>query len=180
MTRSLDSFRFFAFLAVFLFHAGWLALRREALPGWSPWAGLGAVLGLGLLSGMPAGFPAWTSLGYPPFMGQAGQSVWGYSALVSTYGLVLHALRRGAFLPRLFALAPLQYLGKISYGLYVFHYPLMAMTNRACGHSAPGPGRILLMLALTIAVSAASYEWFEKRFLALKDRWFPTRSGAQS
>jgi peptidoglycan/LPS O-acetylase OafA/YrhL len=157
---------------------GWLALRREALPEWSPWAGIAAVIGLGWLSGVPAGFPAWTSLGYPPFMIQAGQALWGYSALAVACGLILHALRRGAFLPRLFALAPLQYLGKISYGLYVFHYPVMSLVNRAFGHSEPGPARVTGMLLLTIAISAASYELYEKRFLALKDRWFPTNATA--
>jgi peptidoglycan/LPS O-acetylase OafA/YrhL len=153
---------------------GWLALRHEALPRWSPWAGVGAVVALGLLSGLPAGFPAWTSLGYPPFMGQAGQAIWGYSLLALACGLVLHALRRGVFLPRLFALAPLQYLGKVSYGLYVFHYPVMSLTNRAFGHSQPDPARVGLMLGLTVFLSAASYELYEKRFLARKDRWFPT------
>ena len=155
---------------------GLLALRREPLPLWAPWLAAALALGAGVASGLEWGIPNVTALGYPPFMSGAGQAVWGYSLFALAFGLALHALRRGALLPRLFALRSLQYLGRISYGLYVFHYPVMAAVNRACGHTAPGPVRHLLMLAVTVAVSAASYEWFEKRFLRLKDRWFPTLS----
>jgi peptidoglycan/LPS O-acetylase OafA/YrhL len=52
------------------------------------------------------------------------------------------------------------YLGKISYGLYVFHAAAIRV--------APSP---LLALPLTIAIAALSYRYLEAPFLRLKDRF---------
>jgi peptidoglycan/LPS O-acetylase OafA/YrhL len=68
----------------------------------------------------------------------------------------------------------LRYLGKISYGLYVYH-----MTGiRASGLLLPGRWgiagmgiRATLALLLTIAISAISYRFFEAPFLNLKGRF---------
>ena len=64
------------------------------------------------------------------------------------------------------------YLGKISYGLYVFHVPC-----RDTAHWLLGGIRHALLLqpllemALTILVAAFSYRYFEKPFLRLKARF---------
>jgi peptidoglycan/LPS O-acetylase OafA/YrhL len=52
------------------------------------------------------------------------------------------------------------YLGRISYGLYVFHAAAIRV--------APAP---ILALPLTIAVAALSYRYLESPFLRLKDRF---------
>jgi peptidoglycan/LPS O-acetylase OafA/YrhL len=68
----------------------------------------------------------------------------------------------------------LEYLGKISYGLYVYHVMclIIAGTLLPGGH---GPiryaGRIILAFAMTIAISAVSYAVLEKPFLRLKRRF---------
>lgn len=68
----------------------------------------------------------------------------------------------------------LQYLGKISYGLYVYHMACVLVTDRFYTGT---PGllhatlRIIIVFALTIAVSAASYAIIEKPFLNLKRRF---------
>ncbi|MBZ5633611.1 MAG: acyltransferase [Acidobacteriia bacterium] len=52
------------------------------------------------------------------------------------------------------------YLGKISYGLYVFHVAVIRIT--------PSP---ILALPLTIGIAALSYRYLESPFLRLKDRF---------
>lgn len=61
---------------------------------------------------------------------------------------------------------PLIYLGKISYGLYVFHIPVMFFVyHHTSERDLP---RTLAALAITIGVAATSYRFFESPFLRLK------------
>jgi peptidoglycan/LPS O-acetylase OafA/YrhL len=68
----------------------------------------------------------------------------------------------------------LEYLGKISYGLYVYHTACIWITDRFL-HIRNGPVhmcmREIAALALTVAVSALSYALIEKPFLNLKRRF---------
>jgi peptidoglycan/LPS O-acetylase OafA/YrhL len=68
----------------------------------------------------------------------------------------------------------LQYLGKISYGLYVYHLTCIRITDRMLnfrwGVVGIG-GRGLVALCMTIVVSAASYRFLETPFLKLKHRF---------
>jgi peptidoglycan/LPS O-acetylase OafA/YrhL len=59
------------------------------------------------------------------------------------------------------------YLGRISYGLYVFHGAalVVAMTM------LPALAAPVAALAATLALAAASYRWFESPFLRLKRRF---------
>jgi peptidoglycan/LPS O-acetylase OafA/YrhL len=71
-------------------------------------------------------------------------------------------------------LPALQYLGKISYGMYVYHLMCIWMADRLLEglsgvlHSLV---REVLALAMTIGIAAASYVLIEKRFLDLKRRF---------
>jgi peptidoglycan/LPS O-acetylase OafA/YrhL len=90
---------------------------------------------------------------------------------------VLAAIGAGGWMynPRLI------YLGRISYGLYVYHGALIMMTI-ALFAWAPGWLQWLvcptLSLGATLAISAASYRWFETPFLRLKARYQYIRSAA--
>ncbi len=67
---------------------------------------------------------------------------------------------------------PLIYLGKISYGLYVFHVPCREVARWLVGgirHEMVF--QPLLQMALTILVASLSYKYFEKPFLRLKERF---------
>lgn len=73
---------------------------------------------------------------------------------------------------------PLTYLGKISYGLYVYHklgiFIAYRITNQfmepAQALAYPATG-LLLSFLITIIISIISYEAFEKIFLRMKDRF---------
>jgi peptidoglycan/LPS O-acetylase OafA/YrhL len=72
------------------------------------------------------------------------------------------------------ALLPRQliYLGKISYGLYVFHAPCREVAGWMLSGITHGQWfRPLLEVALTLPVAALSYRYFEKPFLRLKARF---------
>jgi peptidoglycan/LPS O-acetylase OafA/YrhL len=68
-----------------------------------------------------------------------------------------------------------RYLGKISYGLYVFHLVAIEMAekiaHRLWSGGPPWVGVAALALAITIAVAAASYQLLERPFLRLKRRF---------
>ncbi len=70
---------------------------------------------------------------------------------------------------------PLVYSGRISYGLYVFHIPAIALvTSRVPMAWMAAP----LSLAVAYGLAAISYRYFETPFLLLKRRFelIPTRA----
>lgn len=71
---------------------------------------------------------------------------------------------------------PLLYLGKISYGLYVFHGLVLVSTRHIIGHRLPPVFLLGIQLGLTILLAAISYQCFERRFLAIKKRFEVVRT----
>ncbi len=68
----------------------------------------------------------------------------------------------------------LQYLGKISYGLYVYHVMCVWAADYVLARYSGVLHSVLrevLSLALAIGVAAASYALIERRFLELKQRF---------
>ncbi len=72
---------------------------------------------------------------------------------------------------------PLIYLGKISYGLYVFHMFILVMVkhfNDRFVHLSPAQQIWLnwsMTVVIAIPVAYLSYEYFEKPFLRIKERY---------
>lgn len=105
----------------------------------------------------------------------------GFTAIpVVVGGILARALEPGP-LARLFSVRPLRFLGKYSYGLYVYHYLFFTVASLflpACvgaAHSAA----LGFLLCVTIwiggstGIAVLSYELFESRILALKERLAP-------
>lgn len=83
-------------------------------------------------------------------------------------------------MPRRWLPRKLIYLGRISYGLYVFHLGILLFAyNHAPKNVNPWLEMVVMdtsVLAVTIAISMASYRYFEKPFLVLKERFEFVRS----
>ena len=75
---------------------------------------------------------------------------------------------------------PLVELGKISYGLYVYHVLALSLLGRALGGKSGTTLRFLVYwwggLLLTIALASVSYRWLEIPFLRLKKRFTVVKS----
>lgn len=65
----------------------------------------------------------------------------------------------------------LVYLGRISYGLYVFHVPILLFTARWIGSSRAWPLCLVCAMGITGTAAAISYRWLESPFLRLKRRF---------
>jgi len=96
-------------------------------------------------------------------------------------GVILLAIGDSGLFRAILGARPLTFVGKYSYGLYVFHSPLMrffdvCFPRVAIGHALGSPlagvgVSVLLSIAATLVVAIASYELYEKRFLRLKGRF---------
>jgi peptidoglycan/LPS O-acetylase OafA/YrhL len=85
-----------------------------------------------------------------------------------------------AFCGSSFASQPLVYLGKISYGLYVYHVLALSLVGHTLGDKAGTPARFLIYwcggFLLTIVLASASYHWLETPFLRLKEKFATVKS----
>jgi peptidoglycan/LPS O-acetylase OafA/YrhL len=87
----------------------------------------------------------------------------------------------GGTFGRLLRLRPLTYVGRISYGMYVFH-PLvikavaLASPHAGIRYTQRGFASFAVITVLTIAVAAASWHFFERPINSLKGRRFGYRA----
>lgn len=171
------------------------ALARDLLPPASMDAlGCGALLAVRRASG--ADVPQWMRRGWPVFTAVfllvvwsdpgPANSAWEWPRWVLVQVLPLVPLTAivaacsaglGGRLGRLAELPPLLGLGRISYGVYLYHPILLAYAVKAqpwipLNVSEQGPGRFLVAGAATLVAAALSWAFFEKPLNGLK-RYFP-------
>ena len=104
------------------------------------------------------------------------QSTFGYTAMALASGTLLAAifLRPECWIGRILATRPLVAIGRISYGIYLFHAPLLVAIEGRMGFYADyiQARRYLPVLAAvslaSVAAAALHYRLVERRFLAMR------------
>ena len=104
-------------------------------------------------------------------------TIFGYSTIAVCFGLLLNSLieKRNRLTTFLFESSPLKSLGKISYGVYIYHWPIFVFFKIFVAERILKMGMlenlIISIAATTLAVlvSIMSYQLFEKKILALRD-----------
>ncbi|TQV88915.1 acyltransferase family protein [Aliikangiella coralliicola] len=112
-----------------------------------------------------------TALGFKPFMSDSYKYIWGFSLFSILFACLLVKIKNREVLPQILEHKVLVYLGSISYGLYVYHFPIMYFLKHEL-QSIPGMVNLGLIFFISILVASLSYELLEKRFLAKKDILF--------
>ncbi|MEO6002628.1 MAG: acyltransferase [Opitutus sp.] len=108
---------------------------------------------------------------YSPWMGWIGYVLVAAAAALVVADLVVG---RHSLLARPLGLGFMVFVGRISYGLYLFHLPVFYMVEKLMP-TASLPVRLGVKLVMSLAIAAMSYRWVERRFLQLK-RLFEPRS----
>jgi peptidoglycan/LPS O-acetylase OafA/YrhL len=131
-----------------------LALRGGAQRRWrqvlAP-LGAPALLAIMVLAGLPAGHA--DAFGGLP----------GVAALLSVPVVV--TLTQPGWLTALLARPAPVWLGERSYGLYLWHFPVLSLLINHAPAAIPMPARLVVGVVLSVLVSAASYRWVEQPFL---------------
>ncbi len=169
----LDAFAVGAAIPLFNLHAKtnskrqWLVVFSIAL------VGVG-ILNLIYSEASPSGLK-YSSLGYPIGGMQNMQHVWSYTVLNLWSGALILYLSSSEIssrnlLRRVLETKFMVMVGKISYGMYVYHWVIFVMHKKFL-HSWLGDPLVsfLVYFAIVFAVSYLSFYLFEKRFLAWKD-----------
>jgi peptidoglycan/LPS O-acetylase OafA/YrhL len=120
--------------------------------------------------------------------------LWGYTAIALLSGCALLWTLRAppnALITRALSSSPMLMIGRLSYGLYLIHPPVAAFAAASLmpklARWLPGWSydarywlMIAIIVAITWAVALASWHFFEKRILGLKDRFaYEPGSGKQ-
>lgn len=124
------------------------------------------------------------ALGYPFQMENGYQFIWGYSLLDYWFAVAISAVINENALVRFLEWPPLKYLGKISYGLYVYHLGIIWFAHRLLENVITTPQPItkflfaVLEFLVTLIVATISFYFLEKPILTLKDKYFSVRRQA--
>jgi peptidoglycan/LPS O-acetylase OafA/YrhL len=122
----------------------WNGGQLRDVPRWLPWVGLGSI---GTIIWNTNAYDLLVNLFLSP--GIALLSVWLIVVLVAPVQLPLRAW---------LACRSLVWLGQRSYGIYLWHHPLMVMLHM---FALPRIAVLLVGAALSVAIAAASYRYVE-------------------
>lgn len=151
---------------------GFFALYRKKISAFSVWSIIILAITIAGLSELMAGEKdAGYYAEFTHYMSDSYQFVWGYSLANFVFATIILQVREKAFLSVIFENSLLCYLGTISYGLYIFHFPIQSF----CLTVMQAQPKLLVditILLLTVVISCLSYELMEKRMIAMKDRFF--------
>jgi peptidoglycan/LPS O-acetylase OafA/YrhL len=105
----------------------------------------------------------------------------GYTTFAMMFGLLVNETVSGenALINKTFGIPPLRFVGRISYGLYIIHWPLYilwrpGLTQWVAERSSPlyTPFIVSLIATLSaVALAWLSFRFFESHFLNLKKRF---------
>jgi peptidoglycan/LPS O-acetylase OafA/YrhL len=104
-------------------------------------------------------------------------TIFGYSTIAVCFGVFLNFLieKRNRLTKFLFESSPIKGLGKISYGVYIYHWPTFVLLKIFVADRILKMGvleNLVISIAATtlaILVSIVSYNLFERKILALRE-----------
>jgi peptidoglycan/LPS O-acetylase OafA/YrhL len=105
------------------------------------------------------GLLVWRTNQYSDFMFRGGLVV----LSVATAATVAAVVTPGSLLGRALGCRPLRWVGVRSYGIYLWHYPVIVLTTAVGAAGTPvGLGRAVVLVTVTVAAAAVSWQVIEE------------------
>lgn len=126
-----------------------------------------------------------SGLGYQLLLPDSYKYIWAYTLLNYFFAVLIYGVAQEAWFTRFLEWRPLRYMGKISYGLYVYHFPIVWFAGRIADF---GLGltpfwvkflTALIAFAATLLIASLSFRFLERPITNLKDRFFPLEPGTE-
>ncbi|MFE9273845.1 acyltransferase family protein [Paenibacillus glucanolyticus] len=119
-------------------------------------------------------FMMWQVDRYDPFLYRGGMFLFSMAAAV----LVAVLAHPAASISRLLSWKPLLWVGVRSYGIYLWHYPVMILTSPASGSGELSLPQVVLQITASVILAALSWKYVEEpiRHGGLKKLWLKVRS----
>jgi peptidoglycan/LPS O-acetylase OafA/YrhL len=117
----------------------------------------------------------WQTNQYQDFLYQGGMVILSLASALLV-GAVAHP---SSSLNKVLSLQPLKWIGLRSYGIYLWHYPVIALTTPKVNVAGPDPVLITFQLTLILLLAALSYSFIEMpiRHGAITKTWNMIRRG---
>ena len=117
-----------------------------------------------------------SAFGFPLLLPQAYKFIWAYSRINYFFSIMIYGVACEGWFTRFLEWYPLRYLGKISYGLYIYHFPIVWFSVRILEMGIPDefvkPVSAVIAFFVTILIASLSFYLMERPITNLKDRFF--------
>ncbi len=166
-----DAFAMGAVLTIFKIN------EKVKLPGVACLYSLLVVLVLGIINLLipHAELYEISSLGYPIASLEYGQHIWSYSVLNIFFALLILWIASPSSWA-IFSSPFLVSIGKVSYGMYLFHWAVLGAINQIITPINLSSLLVFILYLLAVYLIAwISYNLFERHFLRLKDKVSPIK-----
>lgn len=155
---------------------GAIALRQFDRGRIEGLASVALLIGIAVLAGVIASYGHYALQSPAVILSPKGQAFFAF--LGPLYLSLLIVAQRGRLVGRLLDTKALAYCGRISYGLYLYHWPILVAVAAAAGSAsfAADWRPAALVVPITFVFAAISHRFIETPLLATKDRLFPRDS----
>ena len=117
-----------------------------------------------------------SALGYDSSLSAGYQFIWAHTLLNYFFAVLIYCVIHEKFMVRFLEMPWLRYLGRISYGMYVYHLALIWFVWNLVDDVTKSDMTVwikpAIALPVTILIATLSYYFLERPILSLKDRFF--------